>query len=444
MGGSCSFPYYFKEKIMNTTQFKVMDNIVCLMLEIRLWAGRKKLRQEDIRMTDVDQLPPGTLASLGSKKICDPKALRVFGMLKARAENLLNKQGVRFLGGWAIPEAQASSIIEELRDIQADFISARVKFLDEYEENIVRWMAEYPEWGDIIQSAIEPKDRVRSKIHFGFTTYKVQPSLQEESVNETETSGKLASRLFWEIARDAKKAWETSYAGNESVGQKALRPVRRLISKLEGMIFLDNRISPIVQDAEATLAIMPSKGVIDDQNLKALHALLGILMDPERMREHGRMLLENSNGPARSYGNMEEAEEPEADLSEEPEADLSEEPEAEPSEEPEAEPSEEPEAEPSEEPEAEPSEEPEAEPSEEPEAEPSEEPDLSSNIDSFPPEDADIYPESGIDIDPSIDEETAQELERIFAMEAEEASEDEDGGDDPTEDDLTVNFAGCL
>jgi hypothetical protein len=281
-------------------------------------------------------------------------------------------------------------------------------------------MAEYPEWGDIIQSAIEPKDRVRSKIHFGFTTYKVQPSLQEESVNETETSGKLASRLFWEIARDAKKAWETSYAGNESVGQKALRPVRRLISKLEGMIFLDNRISPIVQDAEATLAIMPSKGVIDDQNLKALHALLGILMDPERMREHGRMLLENSNGPARSYGNMEEAEEPEADLSEEPEA------------------------EPSEEPEAEPSEEPEAEPSEEPEAEPSEEPDLSSNIDSFPPEDADIYPESGIDIDPSIDEETAQELERIFAMEAEEASEDEDGGDDPTEDDLTVNFAGCL
>ena len=103
--------------ILNTP-LQVLDNILALNLNITLWSARKKLTAEDFGGVE---LPPDDLASLGSKKICDPARLNVFTKLKARAFSLLDKHGVRFLSGWAIPEDQAGDIIQGLCEIRDEF-----------------------------------------------------------------------------------------------------------------------------------------------------------------------------------------------------------------------------------------------------------------------------------------------------------------------------------
>ena len=53
---------------MHTTQ--VLDRLVAVNLDVRIWSGRKKLTAEDLSLgADV---PPEDLVSLGSKRVCDP------------------------------------------------------------------------------------------------------------------------------------------------------------------------------------------------------------------------------------------------------------------------------------------------------------------------------------------------------------------------------------
>jgi hypothetical protein len=63
---------------------------------------------------------------LGSKKSCDQDNLKLFNALKARVVNHLGKVGVRFLRGWAIPDALLKSLHEVLLDIKITSSKPRI------------------------------------------------------------------------------------------------------------------------------------------------------------------------------------------------------------------------------------------------------------------------------------------------------------------------------
>jgi len=63
------------------TDITVLKQLTALRLDVTIWSARKKLTAADF---GGQTLPPEKLASLGSKKVCDPD-LRVFATLKARA-----------------------------------------------------------------------------------------------------------------------------------------------------------------------------------------------------------------------------------------------------------------------------------------------------------------------------------------------------------------------
>ena len=103
---------------MNTairSNIRILDSLVALNLNISVWSARKKMCLEDFGGAE---LPPEDLASLGSKRIADPDSLKVFSTLKARAFNYLDRHGIRFMSGWAIPEDKAGDIIKELIGIR--------------------------------------------------------------------------------------------------------------------------------------------------------------------------------------------------------------------------------------------------------------------------------------------------------------------------------------
>ena len=272
------------------TDIKVLDNILALHLEVNIWTARKKLSPEDF---DGATLPPDDLASLGSKRICDPEDLRVFGTLKARAVSLLDRHGVRFLGGWAIPENQADAIVTELEQILHDFNTAKEDFLARYDESVREWIAKHPGWEQIIFDSTVSADYVRSRMGFLWRLYRIMPPDPADPVMvgiKDEVEG-LGQTLFGEVSKAATEAWHKCFAGKTEITRKALSPLRTIHQKLSGLSFVEPRVSPVVDLIHTAFEHLPKRGKIEGANLIMLQGLVSLLRDTDALIEHGQKIM---------------------------------------------------------------------------------------------------------------------------------------------------------
>ena len=279
---------------MNTqTDIKVLDNILALHLEVNIWTARKKLSPEDFAGAT---LPPDDLASLGSKRICDPEDLRVFGTLKARAVSLLDRHGVRFLGGWAIPENQADAIVTELEQILHDFNTAKEDFLARYDESVREWIAKHPGWEQIIFDSTVSADYVRSRMGFLWRLYRIMPPDPADPVMvgiKDEVEG-LGQTLFGEVSKAATEAWHKCFAGKTEITRKALSPLRTIHQKLSGLSFVEPRVSPVADLIHTAFEHLPKRGRIEGANLLMLQGLVSLLRDTDALIEHGQKIMDGT------------------------------------------------------------------------------------------------------------------------------------------------------
>ena len=203
------------------SDIKVLDNLLALNLNVSLWSARKKMVLEDFGGAE---LPPEDLASLGSKRIADPNSLKIFATLKARAFNYLDRHGIRFMSGWAIPEDKAGDIIRELIGIRDEFLKKKDAFLADYDQSIENWINKHTKWASIIRESTVGSDYVRSRMGFSWQLYRVAPLMDHavpEAVAESglnEEVENLAKTLFGEIARSADETWNRVYAGSDPQG----------------------------------------------------------------------------------------------------------------------------------------------------------------------------------------------------------------------------------
>ena len=278
------------------TDVTVLKQLTAIRLDVAIWTARKKLSAADFGSSD---LPPEKLASLGSKRVCNPDDLRIFAALKARAVSLLERTGVRFLGGWAIPEAKTSAVVQELSRIGTAFEDAKASFLSRYDEAIRQWIAENPGWESLIAGSTVGVDTVRSRLGFGWQVFQVSPprgkgkaTVSNALANEV---GGLAGTLFDEIAKSATETWRKSYEGKTEVSQKALSPLRTLRTKLTGLSFIEPRVMPVADLIQTALITMPAKGSIGGMPLYALHGVFGLLRDPVALVSHGQRILDGED-----------------------------------------------------------------------------------------------------------------------------------------------------
>lgn len=280
------------------TDTKVLNRVICFTLaDIHLWSGRKKLRTTDLKIRD-GELPPADLASLGSKKICDPEDLSVFEKLKRRAHRACEKVGVRFLGGYAVPEDKADELAKELDLCNADFYKEKHAFIKAYDQRIQDWITVHPGWETSIQSAITPVGEVDNQLSFAWHAFRVTEAVQDaDNAQSTlnsglgKTIGGLSSQLFVEIAKMANEVLEKTLMGRESVTQRALSPIRTIRGKLAGLAFLDKRVRPVIDIIDHVMQDLPDAGKIEGMKLSALYGLVSLLSSEERMQRHGDMIL---------------------------------------------------------------------------------------------------------------------------------------------------------
>jgi len=279
---------------MNThTDIKVLDSLLALHLEVNIWTARKKLSPEDFAGAT---LPPEDLASLGSKRVCDPEALRVFGTLKARAVSLLDRHGVRFLGGWAIPESQAGAIVAELEQILQDFNAAKEDFLSRYDESVRDWIAKHAGWEQIIADSTVSADYVRSRMGFIWRLYRIVPPDPADPVMEglKDEVATLGQTLFGEVSKAATEAWHKCFAGKTEITRKALSPLRTIHQKLSGLSFVEPRVSPVADLIHTAFEHLPKRGRIEGANLLMLQGLVSLLRDTDALIEHGQKIMDGT------------------------------------------------------------------------------------------------------------------------------------------------------
>lgn len=278
---------------------QVLQQVICFSLEdISLWGARKKLHSEDLKLTSSDTLPPKDLASLGSKKIFNPKALSKFEALKKRAHVACGRVGVRFMGGYAVPEAVADDLGKELDSIGAEFALAKSEFIANYQSELDKWIAEHPGWDSWIRAATIPVAEVQDRINYGWTPAKVSaPDEKPNSVlnsKMTKEAGGLAGRLFREIGEMAIKVRDESLLGKTKVNRRVLSPIRKIRGKLNGLSFLDKRVGPVITAIDETLDQMPGDAPVEGIALTALHGLILMLSDAERMKQYGQAILDGN------------------------------------------------------------------------------------------------------------------------------------------------------
>ena len=272
-----------------TTDITVLQNLMVINLDVNIWSARKKLSPADFGGVN---LPPEELTSLGSKKICNPEDLRIFGTLKSRAVTMLDHVGVRFLSGWGIPQDTADQVVKDLQVIHDEFMAAKDTFLATYDQSVLNWLNQHLQWKEIIENSVVGADYVSSRLGFKWQLFQLAPP-QDKFIHDglKDEVAKLGATLYGEIARAAEDAWKKCYSGKDQVSQKAISPLRSIYEKLNGLSFVEPCAAPIANLLKIAFEQVPPKGFIQGADLLMLQGVLALLRDPASLIEHGKSII---------------------------------------------------------------------------------------------------------------------------------------------------------
>lgn len=257
-------------------EVEVLGRVTLVSLHgIHLWTARKKISPADFPGVE---FPPEQLMSLGSKHVLDPEQLKPFERCKREAHSECSRVGVRFLGGYAVPEEKLNELLVKLRDIKTKFISYRGKFLSNYDQFTSDWAnADWkkPEWREMILRSITPKAEVACKFDFGFTAMKIVPHPDEELSEGLgdEVKG-LTSELIKEVSTEARNIIQRGLLQRGTATQGTVNTLRKISEKIDGLAFLSPFVAVVSSYVSRVVNVMPTEGTIKDDDFQRLSSLV--------------------------------------------------------------------------------------------------------------------------------------------------------------------------
>jgi len=268
---------------MNTVE--VLEKLSVVMLQNTIWTGARRMRPEDIRLGDGGQMPPEDVATLGSKKVCDPKALNIFHAIDNRMEKACSTVGTRFLKGYAVPDTALPDLTAQLDAQVAEFDQKKGGFLQQYDRGIEEWIAAHPGYEQVIERSVLSADEVENRLNASYAIFRIgyAPVSQTEGGLNQKVGG-ICETLYREIETEAREVFQGAFNG--TMTRRILRPIDRLLQKLDGLSFLDTGISRLVDALRTTLgALRVGTGPFTGSEAAQVLSVVNLLTSTIAMKE---------------------------------------------------------------------------------------------------------------------------------------------------------------
>lgn len=280
-------------------EIRNLEKLVLVNLDVDIWSGQAKLQAADLKKISAEDLPPESLASLGSKRLCSREHLKVFQKLKARAVRAVLDKGRPFLGGYAYPARLIAELEGKLLMIEQEYLTAKHSFIGIYEDAVKAWMTENPEYAEAIERGALTRDEVAERLQFGFQIINVSPTGSDESQKRLRKSvNGLGDQLVEEMAEKANEFFEKYLVGQQAVSTQTKRTLLNMRDKVAGMCFLNSRLQPMQQLLDTMIRgyadFQGQKRVEGEEFFRILAATL-ILSDRDKLDRYtkGELSLES-------------------------------------------------------------------------------------------------------------------------------------------------------
>lgn len=216
---------------MSTVNF---TDVTVVRLDVSIWVARAPLSKNDLPARI--KLPPDELATLGSKRLLDKEKLQIFYTLREQARRLLARNGLPFIGAFAIKNELMTETLERLKSIKGEFDRSVERFLSTYDTDVRTWAARYPQWEAMLLEAIPSASEVRRKFGFRWQAFTVAtPNINDSSI--TEAADELVSTSLAELAQTAASLLDNT--NNKDTWSVKTKPTfDLLVSKAENSSFV--------------------------------------------------------------------------------------------------------------------------------------------------------------------------------------------------------------
>lgn len=290
-----------------SSQIKHLDSLSVVQIDFNIWSGQTRLRPEDFNLGVGGELPSEKVAQLGSKKIIDTANLKGFHRLKQEARRMLSRYGMPFMNGFAVPLDKTIEICERLDKIEQEFDELKQAFVKDYYDAIDNWARENPELEKAIRDGALSQSDVESRIGFEYQLFQIAPVGDEATATRlSRRVNGLGNDLIEEIVKSATEFYNERLLGNRQVSISTRRTLIALRDKIDGLSFLNNAFTSLVQLLNETIKGYETHAVGRNITEPFLWQVIGavlILSDRDRIAQYA-----NGTVTVDAMGNLAKAE----------------------------------------------------------------------------------------------------------------------------------------
>ena len=265
---------------------EVLDQTVWIHINYRTWQGKKTLtRQEIQRYSDPDRTPPEDLITPGTKAIADPERLKKITSLGKRISRECEKVCLKAFGAYGTSLEAGDALMTRLQGFKDEHNALLAEYLDDYETSNDAWVKEHPEWEEWLRNSMLSRSEIENRFKFEYQAYKISSGGEGTLMTsglEQEQNG-LFGQLLLEIERMANDAWIRSFENKDKTSQKALRPIKTILNKLETLSYISGKVGALINRVKAVLDALPKSGAIEGADLSSVCGLMNLLCSSQKM-----------------------------------------------------------------------------------------------------------------------------------------------------------------
>jgi hypothetical protein len=269
----------------------ILDKLDIFTCQVSKTSGRKKLQKADFKEEVREDLPPDTLASLGSKKVVSPEILKVPQKFEGQIRRRIAEIGFAFLNSVAVAKSETARLVKDLDKICAEANKWRDNELPKiFHEEQEKWLSKDPKWEPALRAHAPSLAEVQMSMKFGYALYQVVANESAPGTLTQEVS-ELGSRLLESVADDVNEYYGTNIQDGKASSLKAIGVaslLRRVRRKLNSLSFLEGSAQPMIAALDELLSSIPDKGNITGAVYWQTVAMITTLGDPDKVRSHGQ------------------------------------------------------------------------------------------------------------------------------------------------------------